>query len=612
MKFGRATLGVVVLGGILAGCGGGGGGGLSSSAADYWAQGYCSANAADGTLIYRTTWGDAPDNSSQFIEIYTSTGTVYRTDSINRSGAGSSNITIENLAAGVYEVRARLFSQANAGGAEIGRAQAILDLCSGGSGGVTRTIQTENGVSAESMTVFPPSASISQLQSMRFVPLVETAGGKAGFRPKDGVDWTALGGIGTVSEEGVLTAETAGQGQVRAQLNDTALSSSAGVEVSEFVVEQKKWTVLVYLNAANDLYSFSKLNMNQMEQVAGNPDVRFVVQWKQSKNAFAGSTFDGVRRYLVKQDDTDEIVSELVQNDLRQDSGGSLDMGDPQTLNDFITWGETYYPADRTILILWNHGNGWRRSPEDGLPTRAFSYDDEYGTSIKQWETDEALNGHHLDVIAWDASLMQMMEVAYEMRGYADYIVGSEESPPAEGYPYHLIFDEFRDNPDDSTENLTKAFVDGMLENPLYFLRKITQSSIDTTKLEALRSSISNMGEMLTDNKDTIGAAVQAVRDDSQSYSQSGLRYYRDLYDVCIRLEQQGGVPAEVKDACADVRAKLLDAVVWEGHNGKSPGSHGISIDFSPASVFASARPDYIKLKFAADSLWDEWLGLAP
>ena len=51
-------------------------------------------------------------------------------------------------------------------------------------------------------------------------------------------------------------------------------------------VTTTKWPVLVYINAANDLYQFSDLNMNQMEQVAGNNQVRFVVQWKQSTDLF--------------------------------------------------------------------------------------------------------------------------------------------------------------------------------------------------------------------------------------------------------------------------------------------------------------------------------------
>src|SRR5690606_28366009 len=119
---------------------------------------------------------------------------------------------------------------------------------------------------------------------------------------------------------------------------------------------------------------------------------------------------------------------ELVQNNLQDENGNALDMGNPDTLGDFIKWAKQNYPADRYCLILWNHGNGWKRSAQDEYPTRAFSYDDQYGTSIKTWQTDQMMGGETVDILAWDASLMQMVEVAYEARSHADYIVGSEES----------------------------------------------------------------------------------------------------------------------------------------------------------------------------------------
>lgn len=50
-------------------------------------------------------------------------------------------------------------------------------------------------------------------------------------------------------------------------------------------------------------------------------------------------------------------------------------------------------------------------------------------TSIQTWDVGTALGSEHFDIIAWDLSLMQMVEVAYELRNNADYVVGSEERP---------------------------------------------------------------------------------------------------------------------------------------------------------------------------------------
>jgi hypothetical protein len=367
------------------------------------------------------------------------------------------------------------------------------------------------------------------------------------------------------------------------------------------------------MNAANDLQPFSDLNVNQMEKVAGNPDVRFVVQWKESKFAFPGSTFDGVRRYLVRPDqDMSLVKSQLVQDNLVDNAGNALDMGSPQVLNEFIKWAKKNYPADRYVLVVWNHGNGWKRRPTTGDETRGVSYDDQYGTRIDTWQLDQALAGESFDILAWDASLMQMFEVAYEARGHAALIVGSEESPPAEGYPYDAVFRGFRDAPDSSAAQLSRGFVTAMVNNPPYADRKITQSVLDTSQFGALRLALDKLGKKLFANRSALAPVIRDARTDSQSYSQTATRFYRDLVDVCEKVIADNRTPPDVKVASQDVIDAVNSLIIWEGHNSHSPGSRGLSIDFSAGDVFQTYRPDYIRMKLARDTYWDEFLGAAP
>ncbi|MER3496778.1 MAG: hypothetical protein C4320_08450, partial [Armatimonadota bacterium] len=261
------------------------------------------------------------------------------------------------------------------------------------------------------------------------------------------------------------------------------------------------------------------------------------------------------------------------------------------------------------VVVVWNHGNGWRRSVTDG--GRGVSYDDELGTSIQTWDLSSALGNTSLDILSWDSSLMQMLEVAYEVRTNAKYVVGSEESPPGEGLPYDRVFAPFRDTPDLPTATLTKAFVDGMLAVPAYATRKITQSSIDTARVPALAGAVDTLGKALIANAADVAGIIPGIRSAAQAYSQSGARTYRDLWDVCIRLEQ-GTSNAAVINAAQNVRAAIGSAVVQEGHNANSPNSHGISIDFSAGTTFASSITDYRRLQFARDTQWDEYLQQAP
>ncbi|CAN5401601.1 hypothetical protein BH11ARM1_BH11ARM1_16700 [soil metagenome] len=365
------------------------------------------------------------------------------------------------------------------------------------------------------------------------------------------------------------------------------------------------WTVLVYLNAANDLYRFSPENVNQMEQVAGNPKVRFVLQWKQVQLLYPDSIFDGTRRYLVYPDNTDTLKSKVVQN-----MGNGVDMGAHQTLTDFVNWGKAQYPADHYLLVIWNHGNGWERSVQNADNGRAVSYDDETHTAIQIWELKQALQGLGLDTVAFDASLMQMAEVAYEIKDATPLVVGSEESPPGEGYPYQTVFRNYQDHPDWSAGDLSKGFVDGMVNNPAYATRKITQSVLKTNKLGAVGTATSNLATALIAHPE-LSTQIQDARRATQAYSITSTRHYYDLAQFCAQLRSR--VTASDLIIALDATTQAgNDSILWEGHNSNSPGSRGLAIDLSTGSQFDVVAAQYSNLNWAQNTTWSDWLTVAP
>lgn len=367
-----------------------------------------------------------------------------------------------------------------------------------------------------------------------------------------------------------------------------------------------KWTVIVFMNAANNLEPYARLNVNQMESVAGNPNVRFVIQWKESTQITPGALFNSTRRYLVLPDATNEIRSRVLE-----DLGPGYDMGSAANMAEFIAWARARFPAERTCVVVWDHGNGWKPMGGD-FQQMGFSYDDETGNHIDTWDLPEALGPIPSDILAWDASLMQMLEVADEIPNSTRYIVGSEESPPAPGYPYDAIFAHFRDDPDLPTLTLAQSFVDEFVGDPDYQGEKLTQSVIDPTQLAPLVSATDGLAQALIANVGALGTIAPLVRSQAQKYSDNPVNgHYRDLYDVCAKLADLGA-PGAVVTAGQAVQGAIGQAVVYEGHNQYSPGSHGVSIDFSSASQFAPLAQDYQKMRFAQDTQWDEWLTIAP
>ena len=582
---------------IAAGCGGGGGGHI---------------NVGTDSITYQTIWNGVtggPTGVSQRVQLFDSSGTLIDSKIINKTNLNDS-VTFKNLPAGTYVLVAQLNNAADFAGTITGTSSVVLQV----SGNAKFTTQVGN--LPTHIVVSPANATFTVQQSQQFEATAFDASNDAVFVDPNAFTWTTLGSVATVDSTGIVIGTNQGTGSVQATYVPMNLKSAAVLNITPFVATHSKWTVLVYMNAANDLDTFGDLNVNQMEKVAGNADVRFVVQWKQAiiPGESDSPSFVGTRRYLLKHDtDTTAVHSQLVQN-----MGTGVDMGDWHTMNDFITWGETFYPADRTVLVIWNHGNGWHRAVNTEA-TRGVSYDDDMGTSIQTWQLSQALGTNHLDILAWDASLMQMIEVNDEIRDKVGLIVGSEESPPGAGYPYDTIFQHFDNTPDATTLTLASAFVDETLKVPDYASDKITQSVLEADKLAGIETAVDGLGSALIAqaqaNPTDFALYIQTARLNAQTYSQSSSRTYRDLIGLTQELDKTVGTytpPASITTADAAVRTACTAAILHEGHNANSPNSHGISIDFSPQSRFVNYQSDYQLLRFAQNTHWDEWLSVAP
>ncbi len=371
-----------------------------------------------------------------------------------------------------------------------------------------------------------------------------------------------------------------------------------------------RWTVMVFLNAANDLDEFSEMNVNQMEQVAGNPNVRIVVQWKRARPFAPQGSWTGTRRYLIKPDnDPNQIRSELVE-----DMGDGVDMGSPDTLREFIRWARANYPAERYVLVIWNHGSGWRSRAALG---RGVSFDDQLGTYIRIWDLPTAIrptsNDPMMDVLLFDASLMQMLEVAYECRNVARYIVGSEESPPGEGYPYHEILKPLIDNSDLAPVQwaaaIPRLFVRWYHQNYPYY-RNITQSAVDTERLEAVVEALDALAASLIAKRTLYVNGLSRARQDAQNYST--YPEYRDLWHAAELIQQYTG-DSELSLRVNALHNAMRQAIIANDRDTRTGSrvfhSYGLSIYYPDSGSYLGR---YSNTALSRASRWDEWLQVAP
>jgi hypothetical protein len=376
----------------------------------------------------------------------------------------------------------------------------------------------------------------------------------------------------------------------------------------EFPAARSEWTVLVYLCSENNLEHFGYLDVKQMEKVGSNDKLKIVVQWDRPE---LGTKLDwgGCRRYLVKKDHTSsqEINSQLLEN------LGNVNMGDPETLLDFINWGVEKFPADKYMLVLWNHGNGWRDLRLSEISARGIAFDDGSGDHLTMEDLRYALgnttlaDSSKIELISMDACLMGTIEVAYDMKDFANYLVFSSANVPGTGLPYDKILQALADNPEMSGREFAEIIVNEYSKTYPYHT-SITQSAVDLSKItdlvEAFNSMLGNILVRSTDVQNNLVDCASRAMALDYTTEYSDYRDFGDFLDIAALDIEDAGVQENVMI----VRTLLNETVVAEYHGTRYPYASGMSIWAPNKSQFDRLVETYRTTLFAQDTEWDELL----
>ncbi|MEL4106545.1 clostripain-related cysteine peptidase [Oscillospiraceae bacterium WX1] len=137
---------------------------------------------------------------------------------------------------------------------------------------------------------------------------------------------------------------------------------------------------------------------------------------------------------------------------------GKTGMLNAQQLVDFISFAKDRYPANRYELVFWDHGGG---------SLYGYGSDELYPDSVlflSDMATALQNSGVKFDMIGFDACLMGTIETAYMLEPYADYLVGSEETEPADGWDYTTWLNALGQNTSIDTVSLGQIIVDSFLK----------------------------------------------------------------------------------------------------------------------------------------------------
>jgi len=410
-----------------------------------------------------------------------------------------------------------------------------------------------------------------------------------------------------------------------------------GMEEEVPAGDTREWTFMVYLAGDNNLEDFGRGDLMEMKEAGSTNKVAIVAQFDRMQ---AGTT----RRYYLRRGST------LEEDEIQE--VGETNTGDPRELVLFINWAMSEYPAKRYALVLWNHGSGWKEDDVYRLArgagvfpagydldrsalvhgfvgrrdrpslfsttlgavfARAIAYDDSSADFLDNSEMKRALGCglltsgvDKLAVLGFDACLMNMLEVAYQVKDVTEYAVGSQETEPGEGWPYGNVLQGLIDDPFMGGEELSSIVVREYMASygPG---ANITQSALDLSKTAQVVGALNEMCKWILGHLDDCELIIGRASRRAQKYSDPD---YKDLYDFCRLIHERSDDLPDLQQKAQAVMDLLMPAasgqfVCAEDHRGaRMSRSCGVSIYFPGHEI----SPFYKRLDFASESLWDDVL----
>lgn len=418
------------------------------------------------------------------------------------------------------------------------------------------------------------------------------------------------------------------------------VDEEAPAYVPETPQADAKWTIMVYMDGDNNLESAALADLKEMEVVGSKNGVNMVVLM---------DTFEllgGTHWYYIGEGNTHVDIETGVHHcDCEAITGepcpGELNMADGVTLTYFVEKAMAYAPAENYMLVLWDHGGGWWGICWDD--SSLLSPDDPEDARFDRLTTEEvsaALSAaeigpeNKLDIIGYDACLMSMVEVAYENRNLADYMLAAVTSIPGAGWDYTRLMQNITANPEWSPEEFGRSVVDTYID--FYDmctgvgykgLNWVGLSLLDLSKIPDVATSMDAFAEafmVIAENPAYRSTIMQAAHVDTPIMLSMGENFA--FVDIGVFITRLGeAFPEDLGDLAGDVMDALRPSVLYVRYVehdvlGALITTNGLSVYFPAGwghtyvdygyetyeeAEAAGALP-YYGMDFCIDTLWDE------
>ncbi|OGS41939.1 MAG: hypothetical protein A3K67_06805 [Euryarchaeota archaeon RBG_16_62_10] len=345
---------------------------------------------------------------------------------------------------------------------------------------------------------------------------------------------------------------------------------------------------MVYIDADNNLEPFGLMNLAWPESVGSSEEVNFVVLL---------DTYSGGTSLLYVNQGASEVLEDW----------GEANMADPATMAKFIKAAKKACPAENYAFVSWDHGGGWRGLNWDDSSLDA-SGRVEY-TNMKELRQALEDGGLVFDVFAFDQCLMAQPEVAYQLAGYADYVVFSEETIYGQGFPYGSIAGDLVADPDMSAAELSAVIVRdfGDYYSSITWANDWTISAFDMVYMGELSGAIADLA---SESLAVLGEYKNELKNDRANAQTYYYPYFVDLKGYVMNVIADENIEDPALKAAAQSVDDAIDSGIMATYNSKHNGdSYGLSIYFpSYRSSYLGLKPAYTDVPFATETGWLDFL----
>ncbi len=351
-----------------------------------------------------------------------------------------------------------------------------------------------------------------------------------------------------------------------------------------------KWTVMVYVSGDNNLESYvvGDIETELAAIPASNTEVQVVAL------ADRGPGYDTSRGDWTQTLLYEVTTGITADEDSAVDDWGERNMGDPQTLVDFVTWTKANHPADHYALYFWGHGWSWH-------PGWVME-DDTDGDTLDYHEMKTASPSlGFIDVVGYDGCNMSSMEIFDLWHGYATAVTSSQEWVGGEGIQYEIVLDQLEATPSMTADQVAIA----------------TSESASADKTWSAVAVDARFDE-LVDAVDDWSAALQAgIGANRKKYDQAftATRSFwqapmdKDLYDMAYEIHRLVNNQT-IRNNSQRVMAAVDAVVLHERHVNAYADAHGITIYHISKASQKDDDYEYYRstVDFALDTGWDEFV----